>query len=59
MQGDEVAADIFTPHLLDRFPEAFRIPELVPTPGDLEDQASHLVTFRVAAPHFAQLPIGW
>ncbi|WP_175777651.1 hypothetical protein [Burkholderia anthina] len=59
MKGHEVAADIFVPDLLNQLAQSFSFAKRMPTPSYFEDQAPHLVTFRVAAPHFAQLAIGW
>ncbi|MCW3641755.1 hypothetical protein K6Y74_00790 [Burkholderia cenocepacia] len=53
-----MAADVLGPDFLDRLAQVIGVPELMPTPRDLEDQAPHLVTVGIAAPHFAQLSIG-
>ena len=53
-----MAADVLGPDFLDRLTQVLGVPELMPTPRDLEDQAPHLMTVRVATPHLAQLTIG-
>ncbi|OXI44959.1 hypothetical protein CFB49_07840 [Burkholderia sp. AU17457] len=59
MKGHKVAPHILVPHRLHRFPEILGFIEPFPASCNFEDQAPYLVAGRVAAPHFAQLAVGW
>ncbi|PQP12191.1 hypothetical protein C5615_30765 [Burkholderia cepacia] len=59
VKSHEVAANVLVPDRLNGFPKALCIPELTSASCNFEDQAPYLVAGRVAAPHFAQLAVGW
>ncbi|MDN7658421.1 hypothetical protein [Burkholderia cenocepacia] len=50
-------SNVLVPDRLNRFPEILGFVEPLPASGYFEDQATHLVAVRVAAPYLAQFTI--